>query len=123
MVAICVAGLPTAGGREPVWQLEQVAVVSLWLKVAGVQPVGLWQSSQTLLVEKCVPLLPVAVVPLWQLEQLAVMPVWLNVAGVHAVLLWQLLHSAVVAIWVAGLPTAGGREPVWQLEQVAVVLA
>jgi hypothetical protein len=51
--------------------------------------------------------LPVALVPLWQLKQLPTTPSWLKpVAGVHAEVPWQLLHSALVAMWVGGLPVA-----------------
>ena len=58
----------------PSWQVEQAALVSAWLKVAGTQAATLWQSSQALLVEKCVAGLPLALVPLWQLAQLELTP-------------------------------------------------
>jgi hypothetical protein len=94
-----VAFLPMAGGREPVWQLEQVPVASLWLNAfIGDQALVVWQSSQVLLVEKCVADLPVALVPLWQETQLPVSPAWLKVAGVQALVLWQVPQSAAVAM-------------------------
>jgi hypothetical protein len=55
-------------------------VIPVCLKVAGVQAVVLWQSSQTLLVVKWVADLPVAFVPLWQDAQFAVMPLWSKLA-------------------------------------------
>ena len=85
---------------------------------AGDHAVEVWQSSQTLLVDRCALPLPVAVVPLWQLEQLDVIPLWLKVAGDHAVVRWQLEHSAVVGTCVAGLPRA--LVPLWQLAQVPI---
>ena len=48
LVLICVADLPVA--VVPLWQLEQVAVTLLWLNVAGVQPLVLWQSLHSALV-------------------------------------------------------------------------
>jgi hypothetical protein len=45
-----VADLPVA--LLPLWQLAQFPVMPAWLNVAGVQPVVLWQSSQTLFVAK-----------------------------------------------------------------------
>ena len=47
-----------------------------------------------------------ALVPLWQLEQEPLTPEWSNRAGVHPVMVWQLLQSAVVLMWLAGLPLA-----------------
>ena len=40
----------------------------------------------------------------------------MKLAGVQALVEWQSLHCAVVAIWVAGLPSA--VVPLWQDEQV-----
>ncbi len=54
--------------------------------MTGVQPVGLWQTSQERVVTKWVAGLPVAVVPLWQLAQApGVTPVWVNMAGIQVV--------------------------------------
>ena len=78
----------------------------LWLKVAGIQAVVRWQSSHVLLVERCVALLPVALVPLWQLKQVPVMPLWLKVAGIQAVVRWQSSQVLLVERCVALLPVA-----------------
>ena len=81
-------------------------VTAAWLKVAGVQAVVRWQSSQVLVVARCVAVLPVAVVPLWQEKQFPVMPEWLNVAGVQPLVRWQSSHALLVARWVAVFPLA-----------------
>ena len=47
-------------------------MASAWLNRAGLQPVVVWQSPQTLVVARWVADLPVAVVPLWQDEQVPV---------------------------------------------------
>ena len=60
-------------------------VAAAWSKRAGDHAVVAWQSSQTLVVGRCVAFLPVAVVPLWQLAQLPVTLAWLKRAGVQAV--------------------------------------
>ncbi len=70
VVVICVADLPVAW--VPLWQLEQLAVIPAWLKLAGVQAEVEWQSLHCAVVAICVPGLPVAAVPLWQLEQVPV---------------------------------------------------
>ena len=63
VVAMCVGVLPSA--LVPLWQLEQVPLASVWLKVrTGDQAVVVWQFSQAVLVERCVADLPVALVPL-----------------------------------------------------------
>ena len=82
-----VAGLPVA--VVPLWQVEQVpGATPVWLKVAGVQALVLWQVSHDAVVGMCVVGLPVAVVPLWQVEQVpGATPVWLKVAGVQALVL------------------------------------
>lgn len=43
-----------------------------WLKVAGIQPVVLWQSLHSAVVGRCVAGLPLAFVPLWQDEQVPI---------------------------------------------------
>ena len=71
----------------------------VWLKVAGVQALVLWQVSQEAVVGTWPEGLPLAVLPLWQVEQVPVAtPVWLNVAGVHALVLWQVSQEAVVGM-------------------------
>jgi hypothetical protein len=65
---MCVVGLPVAD--VPLWQVAQVpGATPVWLKVAGVQAVVLWQVSQAAVVGMCVVGLPVADVPLWQVAQ------------------------------------------------------
>jgi len=60
----------------------------VWLKVAGVHALVLWQVSQEAVVGTWPEGLPLAVLPLWQVEQVpAATELWLNVAGVHAVVL------------------------------------
>ena len=70
----------------PLWQVEQVpGATPVWLKVAGVQALVLWQVSHDAVVGIWVEGLPVAVVPLWQVEHVpGATPVWLKVAGVQA---------------------------------------
>ena len=89
------------------------------MKVAGDQAAVLWQSSQTLLVARCVALFPLAEVPLWQLEQVAVMPAWLKVAGAQAVVVWQSAQRLPVARWEAVLPLA--VVPLWHEAQLPVI--
>jgi len=79
----------------------------VWLKVAGVQTLVLWQVSHACVVGIWPLGLPVAIVPLWQVEQVpGATPVWLKVAGVQALVLWQVSHAAVVGRCVADLPVA-----------------
>ena len=91
--------------------------------MVGVQPVTLWQLKQLVLpTGMCVPDLPVAVPPLWQLAQLvaALKPLWSTFADDQVLVdLWQLSQLPVTVACKAllGLPTAGGKAPVWQLEQ------
>ena len=89
------------------------------MKVAGVQPVDLWQSSQVLLVARWLALLPVALRPSWQEAQLPVIPVWLKVAGVQPEVLWQSSQALFVAICVVLLPVA--LRPSWQEAQLPVI--
>ena len=79
-------GLPVA--VVPLWQLAQVPVNAAVAKVAVVQFVVTWQSSQTLLVGRWLVGLPVAVVPLWQLAQVPGTPLWSKVV-VQFVVTWQ----------------------------------
>jgi len=74
--------------------------------VEGTQLRVLWQASETGVDVICEADLPEALVPLWQLEQDPLTPEWSNRAGVHAVVEWQLPQSAVVEMWLAGLPVA-----------------
>ncbi len=61
---MCFAGLP--GAVAPLWQLTQApGVTPVWLNVAGIQAVVLWQLSQEAMVGMCFAGLPVALVPLW----------------------------------------------------------
>jgi hypothetical protein len=60
---MCPLGLPVA--VTPLCQVEQVpGATPVWLKVAGVQALVLWQVSHDCVVGICVLGLPVAVVPL-----------------------------------------------------------
>ncbi len=52
----------------PLWQLEQVAVIPAWLKVAGVHALLEWQVLHSAVVAMWFAVLPGALVPLWQLE-------------------------------------------------------
>ena len=82
-----VAGLPLV--VVPLWHVAQVpGVTPIWLNVAGVQALVLWQLSQEAEVGRWELGFPVAVVPLWQVAQVpGATPVWLKVAGVHPVVL------------------------------------
>ncbi|MFH1819751.1 MAG: hypothetical protein ABIK08_08865 [Pseudomonadota bacterium] len=86
-------GLPVA--VVPLWQVEQVpGATPVWLNIAGVQVLVLWQVSHDAVVGMWAEGLPAAVVPLWQVEQVpGAMPVWLKVAGVQALVLWQVSHD------------------------------
>ena len=54
----------------PLWHVAQVpGVTPVWLNVAGVQALVLWQVSHAPDVGICVAGLPVAAVPLWQVAQ------------------------------------------------------
>jgi hypothetical protein len=70
---------------EPLWQVEQVpGATPVWLKVAGVQALVLWQLSQDFVVGIWLVGLPVAVAPLWQVEQVPeAIPAWFIVAVFH----------------------------------------
>ncbi|MFH1819752.1 MAG: hypothetical protein ABIK08_08870 [Pseudomonadota bacterium] len=63
MVGTWVVGLPVA--VVPLWQVEQVpGAMPVWLKVAGVQALVLWQVSHDAVVGMWAEGLLVAVVPL-----------------------------------------------------------
>ena len=118
---MCDDVLPSAGGNAPLWQLEQVFATAtcVWFHFEGDQPLTLWQLAQ--LAEPTgmwVEFLPVALLPLWQLEQLveAVNVLWSTLAEFHVeVDLWQVSQTVTpLCIGVLGLPTAGGKLPVWQ---------
>ena len=127
VVWTCPEFLPTAGGKLPLWQLAQLVVtVTFACNLAGAQVVKLlWQVPQVLrVVGMWLLALPVAVEPLWQVEQLvaAVNVEWSTLAPVHTVVeLWQVSQAAVVWMWPAFLPTAGGKLPVWQDAHCALI--
>ena len=70
VVVMWVADLPVAW--VPLWQLEQLAVIPAWLKLAGVHAEVEWQSLHCAVVVMCVAGLPAALLPLWQDEQVPV---------------------------------------------------
>ena len=120
LLAMCVADLPVA--VTPLWQLTQVPVTPLCVKVAGVQAVVPWQVEHSAVVGICVADFPLALVPLWQLEQVPVTSAWLTAfAGDHAVVVWQSVQFVLVAICAELLPVA--LVPLWQETQVPVALA
>jgi hypothetical protein len=51
----------------------------------GDQAAVVWQLAQVFVVDKCVAVLPVALVPLWQEAQLPLTLAWLNFADAHEV--------------------------------------
>ena len=105
------------------WQLAHwaVTVTWVWFHLVGVQPLVAWQLTQLVdATGMCVADLPVAPLPLWHCTQLvaALKVPWLTLAPDQVlVVLWQLSQLPVTVAWivVAGLPTAGRNEPVWQL--------
>jgi hypothetical protein len=116
-----VVGLPSAGGNAPLWQVEHwlVTVTCVWLKRVGRQPVTLWQEMQLVAPDGMwLAGRPAAEVPLWQLAQLVavVNPLWSTRAPAQPDVLWQLSQAVTLAwIGVLGLPTAGGKLPLWQV--------
>ena len=65
--------MPSAGGKEPVWQLAHwfVTTTCVWFHLLGFQPLVLWQAMQFVApTGMCAAGLPVALLPLWQLLQL-----------------------------------------------------
>ena len=79
------------------WQVAQLpGATPLWLKVAGVQALVLWQLSQAAVVGMWPDGLPLAEVPLWQVEQVpGATPLWSKRAPMNDEVLWQCI---------AGLP-------------------
>lgn len=59
----CMADLPVA--VVPLWQLWQLPVTPVWLKVAGNHAVVLWQLLHSAVVGTCVAGFPVAEALLW----------------------------------------------------------
>jgi hypothetical protein len=124
---MCVAGRPSAGGNAPLWQVEHwlVTVTCVWLNLVGFQPVTAWQLKQftDALTGTWVLGLPVAELP-WQLAQLVaeVNPLWSTLAPAHPLVVWQVSQPAVVCRWVADLPAAGGKPPVWQVAHCPVTV-
>ena len=71
---MCAAGLPSAGGKPPLWQLVHwlVTATCVWFQAVGRQALkDRWQLSQAALAltGMCCALLPVAREPLWQVAQ------------------------------------------------------
>ena len=65
-------GLPSAGGKPPVWQLAHcaVTVVCVWFQLLGLKLVVEWQLMQLVEPTGTCPLgLPLTDTPLWQLAQ------------------------------------------------------
>jgi len=96
------------------------ATTALWLNVAGVNDVVLWQVSHGADVTMWLGDLPRAVVLLWQVAQLpATTLAWLNFAPNQPDVLWQVSHDCVVGRCVADIGVATTREPVeWQPSHV-----
>jgi hypothetical protein len=104
-----------------------VTTVWVWFQLVGRQVVVLWQAMQLVAATgMCVAGLPVAVLPLWQVVQLvaAVKVLWSTRAEAHELVdRWQVSHT----VWptctaVLGLPTAGGKLPVWQVPHWLLML-
>ncbi len=89
-------------------------MTELWLKLAGIQALVVWHSSQTFVLETWAPGLPVAVPPLWQLEHWPVTEAWLKLAGIQALVVWHSSQTFELETWAPGLPVA--VPPLWQLE-------
>jgi hypothetical protein len=110
------AGLPSAGGYAPLWQVAHcaVTVTCVWLKREGFQAAVVWQLMQLVApTGMWFVFLPVAVLPLWQPLQLvaAVNVLWSTLAEDQSeVDLWQVSHTVWPA-WMAVL----GRELKWQV--------
>ena len=111
------------------WQLAHWAAVVtwVWFHLVGVQPVTPWQLKQ--LVEPTgmwSAFLPVVGLPLWHDAQFvaALNVPWSTLADDQVlVLLWQLsqLPVTLACVLLLGLPTAGGKAPVWQLAQPVLI--
>ena len=111
------------------WQLAHWLVTAtwVWFHLVGVHPPTPWQLKQLVApTGTWFADLPGAALPLWQLAQLvaALKPEWSTFAlDQLAVDLWQLSQLPLTPAWSAfdGLPTAGGKAPVWQVEQLALI--
>ena len=119
---MCWAGLPSAGGYEPLWQLAQSSTgICVWFHLVGFQLAVLWQAKQLVAATGMwAPGLPVALLPLWQLEQLVatVKVLWSTLAPLHVLVdLWQFSH----AVWPAWMVVLG-RLLRWQVEHWLVTV-
>ena len=96
------AGRPSAGGNEPLWQVEHwlATVACVWLNLVGFHPDTAWQLKQVLDAGMWALALPLAERPLWQLAQSvdALNPAWSTLAGVQRSFEWQLAQLSVVAM-------------------------
>jgi hypothetical protein len=103
-------------------------VTCVWLNLVGVQPVVAWQLKQFVLpTGTWLEDFPVAAEPSWQLAQFvaALKVEWSTLADDQVLVdLWQLSQLPVTLACRAllGLPTAGGKAPVWQVEQAVLTL-
>ena len=63
---------PSAGGNDPLWQVEHLLATGAWLSFQAYcfQPTTPWQLAQLATVGMWLLALPVAELPLWQLAQL-----------------------------------------------------
>ncbi|MDX8411612.1 MAG: hypothetical protein R8K46_07080 [Mariprofundaceae bacterium] len=105
----------------PLWQLVQLAVTVEWSKVAENQLLVVWQTTQSLVLLKCVGDLPTAVMPLWQLAQVPVTALWsTRETGSQLLELWQLSQELLLAICRGDFPVA--VMPLWQLVQLPEML-
>jgi hypothetical protein len=117
------AGLPSAGGKAPLWQLAHWLVTGswVWFHLVGFHPVVAWQLMQLVAATgMCAAGLPVALLPLWQLAQLvaAVKLLWSTLAVFQLlVLLWQ-FSQTVWPAWMAVL----GLLLAWQLAQLSITV-
>jgi hypothetical protein len=118
-----VAGLPSAGGKPPVWQEPHwlVTVTCEWFHLVGRQPVVLWQEKQLVPpTGMCTAGLPVAAEPLWQLLQLvaALNVAWSTLPAAQLVVdRWQ-FSQVVCPVWTVVL----GLMPAWQVAHCAVTV-
>ena len=107
------------------WQLAHwpATLNWVWFQLLGVQLATPWQLPQPLdPTGMCVAALPVAALPLWQDAQLvdALNALWSTRAPDQVVVeRWQLSQLPVTLACTAlpGLPTAGGKPPLWQPTQ------
>jgi hypothetical protein len=63
---------PSAGGKDPLWQVEHWLATGacVWFQAVGFHPATLWQLAQLATVGIWMLAFPVAELPLWQLAQL-----------------------------------------------------